>query len=41
MSSETKFNQSLKEFSNIMKNDPDTKKFGLYFDRTYGNRTTL
>jgi len=40
-SSETEFNQSLKEFSSVIKNDPDTKEFGLYFYRTYRYRTTL
>jgi len=38
---EIEFNNALKEFNNELLNDPDTRDFGMYFDRMYGNRVSL
>jgi len=37
MCDENEFNNALKEFNQELMNDPDTKDFGIYFDRMYGN----
>ncbi|KAL5246013.1 hypothetical protein ACI65C_013421 [Semiaphis heraclei] len=41
MCDENEFNNALKESNQELMNDPDTKDFGIYFDRMYGNRTVL
>ncbi|KAF0707929.1 Transporter [Aphis craccivora] len=41
MCDENEFNNALKEFNHELMNDPDTRDFGIYFDRIYGNRVGL
>ncbi|XP_060845994.1 uncharacterized protein LOC132925633 [Rhopalosiphum padi] len=41
MCDENEFNNALKEFNLELMNDPDTRDFGIYFDRMYGNRVGL
>ncbi|XP_050065173.1 uncharacterized protein LOC126554109 [Aphis gossypii] len=41
MCDENEFNNALKEFNHELMNDPDTRDFGIYFDRMYGNRVGL
>ncbi|KAL5236474.1 hypothetical protein ACI65C_003884 [Semiaphis heraclei] len=41
MCDENEFNNALKESNQELMNDPDTKDFGIYFDRMYGNRVSL
>ncbi|XP_008179308.1 uncharacterized protein LOC103308155 [Acyrthosiphon pisum] len=41
MCDENEFNNALKEFNQELMNDPDTKDFGIYFDRMYGNRDSI